>query len=341
MIYLTAADDVACRRVLDAAVAARQRDGEPPKLNRDQLAAIALTICEEYAQQDLRMTVRTLYYQFVSRGVLPSGDKHYKRVVSTLAKARLLGAFPMHYLIDSGRNVGLTDNDTDDTSVEGAERTVAGWVRNARYAINRARWYGQESWVSVWIEKEALAEVFRGVCEDLGVGLFPCKGYPSVTALHEWGKAAQSACDLYDDAKADRAVILYCGDHDPDGLQIPDSCLKNIHTMQRESVLGDFDIDLYRIALTTDQIDLYDPPPFPAKQTSARFKNYVATTGLTDAWELDALSPTVLRDLIEDHVGRYFDDDVYDENREFVEQQRDELERVLRVPGWIDSVFNR
>jgi hypothetical protein len=72
------------------------------------------------------------------------------------------------------------------------------------------------------------------------------------------------------------------------------------------------DFDFTRIALTMDQIDQYKPPPDPAKLTDSRADGYVAQYGY-QSWELDALQPKVLVDLLEEQIAEYRDQEIWDE----------------------------
>ncbi len=48
-------------------------------------------------------------------------------------------------------------------------------------------------------------------------------------------------------------------------------------------------------------------PPFPAKEKDNNFKEYYQTTGLTQAWELDALPPDKLSELFENAIAKFTD----------------------------------
>ena len=61
-----------------------------------------------------------------------------------------------------------------------------------------------------------------------------------------------------------------------------------------------------RIALNYDQVEEYNPPPNPAKITDSRASRYIEEFGRS-SWELDALEPTVMEQLIEDRVLYYKD----------------------------------
>lgn len=64
---------------------------------------------------------------------------------------------------------------------------------------------------------------------------------------------------------------------------------------------------LDRIALNMDQVEQYNPPPNPAKTTDSRYFSYISDYG-TESWELDALDPRVLTELINEHVATVTDE---------------------------------
>jgi len=61
--------------------------------------------------------------------------------------------------------------------------------------------------------------------------------------------------------------------------------------------------------------------------------------GTTDAWELDALDPTLLRSLIQQEVNKHFDEEVYEENQMLVEDLRSQMREKMRDPDWIASAM--
>ena len=125
-------------------------------------------------------------------------------------------------------------------------------------------------------------------------------------------------------------------------LQRSDQGLEWMDKEERENFEYDFadsfeylDVHVERVALNMNQIRQYNPPPFWAKTSDTRFKGYVREHGTTDAWELDALDPKVLRSLINQEVEKHFDRDVYDENQTLIENQRQEMRDKMRDPKWI------
>ena len=72
------------------------------KLKRSELITHAVSIAHDYAAQGLTLTLRQLYYQFVSRGLEISSQKAYNRLGAALAKARYDGLFPIDAIEDRG-----------------------------------------------------------------------------------------------------------------------------------------------------------------------------------------------------------------------------------------------
>lgn len=293
----------------------------------------ALVIAREYRREHrMVLTLRQMYYQFVARGLVPNGQKVYKRIGVALTAGRYSGAYPVEWLEDRGRTVHSGDVLRNSTNVEDALRSAANELRDAPDDwLGRSRWYAQPVHVSVWVEKEALLGVFDRPCNRLGVSYFACKGYPSVSALKSWLDQVEETSE-----HTERAVVLYFGDHDPDGFEIPRSAERNIEKLRYLSDRSDIDISFERCALNIDQVRKYNPPPFPAKPTSSRYRSYVEEHGIDDAWELDALNPNILRDLITENVDAQFDDEIWQTNEELVNERRaDMLERMEAV-----DVFN-
>lgn len=73
----------------------------------DVLAVIdkANVILREYAAQGYDLTLRQLYYQFVSRALIPNKDKEYKRLGSIVNDARLAGLIDWSHITDRTRNL--------------------------------------------------------------------------------------------------------------------------------------------------------------------------------------------------------------------------------------------
>lgn len=254
-----------------------------------------LDIISEYG--DLRLTVRQIYYRLVASQAIANVHSQYKGLSKNLVKARLDGRVPFEAIEDRTRAM---------VNGYGTERTPAshfrlGWdfLTKSPRTYTLPKWWGQPKRVQVWVEKEALASLFRQVTDAEGVDLFVCRGYPSLTFLHE---AAVELGRLQDDAREwDDLRIIYFGDFDPSGEDI------ERHVGERLGDLGAYPV-VKRIAINRRQIDEYDIPPAPAKGTDSRYRDFVDRHGVAWQVELDAIEPRTLQGLIREAIREHFDD---------------------------------
>jgi hypothetical protein len=114
------------------------------------------------------------------------------------------------------------------------------------------------------------------------------------------------------------AVILHLGDHDPSGVDMSRDIQDRMDLFEADNVTVE------RIALTIAQIKERKPPPNPAKLTDSRAKEYIKKFG-PKSWELDALDPRYIINLIETATGEYVDDEIWQASCEKEEKARDGL----------------
>lgn len=154
------------------------------------------SIGDTYQRQGLALTVRGMYYQLVSKKLLPSGQREYNRVKSTLAKARLKGDFPLDLLSDSSRRFHPGRSRRYDMDAVAGNLQASQWLpRLGEFFLEIDRWYRQEDLPLVLFEKEALSNVFGPTCDRLGVPWMAVKGYPSVSTLFELHEVMVASVD--------------------------------------------------------------------------------------------------------------------------------------------------
>jgi hypothetical protein len=247
-------------------------------------------IIAAYEQQGYKLTLRQLYYQFVSRDLIPNKQSEYKRLGSIINDARLAGLIDWNAIEDRTRNLKSNNH----------WNTPASIVRACAEQFLIDKWKTQPLRIEVWIEKDALAGVFDRICSQLDVAYFSCRGYTSQSEM--WG-AAQRHISFQRNGQ--KVVVLHFGDHDPSGIDM------SRDIQDRLNLFGAC-TDVRRMALTMAQVREYDPPPNPAKDTDARFAGYSEEFG-DESWELDALEPAVLSALVSDTVAELRDADAWTE----------------------------
>jgi hypothetical protein len=263
-------------------------------------------IIDEYAGLGFDLTLRQLYYQFVSRGLIANKDTEYKRLGSIINDARLAGLIDWDAITDRTRNLrSLSHWDTPGDIIYSAAKS---------YHIDR--WDSQEYRVEVWIEKDALVGVIEGVCNEFDVPYFSCRGY---TSQSEMWVAAQRLLRYIEAGQT--PMIFHLGDHDPSGKDMSRDITDRLELFTSE------DLEFSRLALNMDQVELYNPPPNPAKITDSRAQGYILEYG-DESWELDALEPTVIAGLIRNAITNVLDDGAWTEASEKEARGRSLLERA-------------
>lgn len=259
------------------------------------------------------LTLRGLHYRLVGLG-MTNTVLHYKAVVRAMTAARWASLVPFGTFSDHDREIvgKARYEETDvDNEIQEAKETIELYMR----AYYKNRWENQPNYIEVWIEKKALIGTFKPVCQQNGIILAPCKGYPSLTFLYE---AAQRLKIVEDAGK--EITILYFGDHDPSGDDIPRSLKEKL------GLMGVY-VDLDRIALNKNQVIEWNLPPAPVKQGDSRSQGW---DGLGQV-ELDAIEPRQLKELCEDAISNYFDDELFDELHDTEQTEGDQYRDELKV----------
>ncbi|EAC4029427.1 hypothetical protein K9J90_001858 [Listeria innocua] len=277
------------------------------RFRADSLALIEKVnqIIKEYHRQGYELTLRQVYYQLVANGIIENKERSYKNLGSLISNARLAGLIDWNAIVDRTR---FLRGFNYETSPENAIKRLS-----QRYGTDP--WAGQKNHVEVWVEKDALVDIVGQASNKLNVDYFSCRGYVSQSAMF------RSARRLADWQLAGKDItILHLGDHDPSGIDM---------SRDIEERLATFEIfpDVKRIALNMDQVDEYTPVPNPTKLSDSRAADYISQFGY-ESWELDALQPRVIDDLISEHINPLIDWGLMESVKEECEEERRQLETV-------------
>ena len=224
-------------------------------------------------------TLRQLFYQLVTAGVIEKTEAEYDTTGRRLGKMRRDGRIPFSWVTDSTRWMRKPQSYT---SIENAILETARCYR-------RNLWYDQPVACEIWCEKDTLTGTLYDVTAEFDVPLMVVKGFSSLTFLHS------AAEDIADAGKPTH--IYYLGDYDPSGISIA----ATVESTLREFA-GGAEIHFDRIAVTEAQIVAYKLPTRPTKKSDSRSKNFKG-----ESVEVDAIEPDVLRGLVRDRIEQHVD----------------------------------
>jgi hypothetical protein len=267
-------------------------------------------IISEFSGKGYSLTLRQLYYQFVARG-LPNNQSEYKRLGDLVSKGRWAGRIDWSAIEDRTRNLqGRTDGLSDPQSI----------IESAGYGYTEDLWGGgQDHYVEVWIEKEALVGVISSVCSDWRVPYFASRGYNSDSEAYAAARRFKGEI-----GRGIRPVIFYLGDHDPSGLQM------DADHFERLGQLSGYAIDFRRLALTKEQIEEYDLPPNLVKDTDSRSAGYEEEHG-DGCWELDALDPSIISGSVDQGIRSVIDLEQWEKGLAYEEAVQNKLREDMKA----------
>lgn len=265
------------------------------------------------------MTLRQLYYQFVSRGFIPNAVSEYKRLGRIITDARYGGLVSWTAIEDAGRNsYHFPENPTAEKVLDGIERK-----------LTIDPWANQDTYVEVWVEKQALESTIARPAGRLNTPYMACKGYLSASEAWRASLRFQRAI-----AKGKNPVLLHLGDHDPSGIDM---------TRDNGDRLAEFlggRIEVRRIALNMNQVEEYSPPPNPAKEDDSRYPRYKAEYG-DESWELDALRQNTIGDIITENLRSFINQEKWDADMAEQARRREPLAKLKALWPDVENLVMR
>jgi len=276
-------------------------------------------ILNEYAEQDIKLTNRQLYYQLVANGIIPNALEIYKRICVFLTDARYGGEIDWDAIEDRGRV----------PEIHAEWSNIKSLVSSALYSYRLPRWQDQDNYVELYCEKQALESVLKPIADKYHIFFGYNKGYSSASTMYDL--ANRLRCQI---EKGKYCIVLYLGDHDPSGIDM----VRDVRDRINEFLVGgDNEVEpnfkVQSIALTKEQINKYNPPPNPAKITDPRAKGYISIHGEV-SWELDALKPEILMKIASSGILEYIDLPKYEA---WIKRENEEKEALGRFG---DSLSN-
>jgi hypothetical protein len=247
------------------------------------------------------MTVRQVFYQATVQGLVEKAESGYAKVQNDLTLMRRAGEVPYQWLADNTRwqRKPRTFN-----GVEEALQSTAQFYR-------KALWADADDYVEICLEKDALAGVIYPISSLYDVPLVVARGYASLSLLHT---AAEYINDL------DVSTFIYhLGNYDPSGVNAGEKIEETLRELA-----PDADINFDRIAVTPEQIEEFELPTRPTKQSDTRSKSFGDISV-----ELDAVEPNQLRSIVEEAIERHLPKDKLEVLQAAEDSEREIIKKLV------------
>lgn len=313
-------------------------------------------VLEDYAAQGYSLTLRQLYYQLVSKNIIANKPEEYDKLGNLLTKGRMAGYVSFSAIEDRVR-VPRHTYEVDDIP------DAIGDVEKL-YRLDRQK--GQTNYIELWVEKDAISNILSRKTNYYHIRMMVNRGYSSTTAMFDAyerilsqlalgkfvnilyvGDHDPSGLHISEKDLFNRLFLML-------SVRPTNKVFEVINALPEEEIDALLDkyednelsrdeddyVDSSRcfmlerfkikpIALTWEQIKLYNPPINPVKIKDPRAAWYVKNYG-EYCWEVDALTPQVFHETIDKAILDLIDIEKFNV---VVEQEKKDKEELKLLPS--------
>jgi len=192
----------------------------------EQLQEFANQITLISDQIGFKISSRGWCYQLEGFGLI--NKSQFDRIETLINECRQIGLVPIDFTAEEeGRKFSGVEEPDPETPQEWIAKYVRA-VGNCEQYFTPDWWDGEEYYIQMLVEKIDLKTLFRPVCNTFHIPIATSKGWSSMLQRAEYARRFKEA-----EEHGLKCVLLYCGDHDPDGLRISQFILLNLVDLAR------------------------------------------------------------------------------------------------------------
>ncbi len=181
----------------------------------------------EKMQDEIGFKVSSRGWAYLLEGRRLINKNQFDRVTELINRCRRQGLLPINFVAEESsrqfQNVEIPDE-------VGIVKKFGQYLKIASNAPNLYTpdwWEGEEYYIQMVVEKIDLVTLFQPVCEEYHLCIANARGWSSMLQRAEYARRFAEA-----EAIGLKCVLLYFGDHDPDGLRISDFMKKNLEDLK-------------------------------------------------------------------------------------------------------------
>lgn len=273
------------------------------------------------------LTIRQIFYRLVAAYAFDKTEQAYERVLYYVNRGRRSRRIPFSRIRDDGirgEDPGNMPEEPDDP-----EAWLADFLKELQtdywlYGVSRST--GQPKRIELRAEASGMYGMVKEIGDRYGRETYTCGGADSVTARWE---AAQRISRQPETP----TVFLLIVDYDPPGEDIRDAFENDVRAFAAVDA-PEAEIEFVWVGIKPEQAgdDTPSQPPKPPKTKSAkaRLERWYAD-GHGDTYQVEALPPDRLREIIEEAIREHTDLDVL----------ADMNQRLVEAHEWLKGEFDQ
>jgi len=289
---------------------------------KGRLAEFAKELQEISAKIGFKISSRGWCYQLETEGLVTKAE--FDKVENIINRCRKTGILPIDFTAEEeGRQFSGVEEPNANTPIQDMKEWIEAAMKSEEY-YTPDWWEGEEYYIQMVVEKIDLKTLFEPVCRKYHIPIATAKGWSSMLQRAIYAKRFKEA-----ENKGLKPVLLYCGDHDPDGLRISDFIrsnledLKNIRWEDGEEGYNPDGLEIIRFGLDAAFIKKYKltwinnlitgsgkdlANPNHKNHHMAYVQEYIGKFGVRKC-EANAIvpMPVIARELVKDSIEEYLD----------------------------------
>ena len=208
-------------------------------------------------QIGFKVSARGWSYQLESERLI--NKDQFDKVESWINKCRRKGILPIDFTAEEeGRKFSGVEKPRISSPIQRMKDYLEATMNSHEYYTPNW-WDGEKYYIQMLVEKVDLKTLFLPICRKYHIPIATSKGWSSMLQRAEYARRFKEA-----ENKGLKCVLLYCGDHDPDGLRISETIQKNINDLKYikwddyESGYDPQDLFIHRFGLDADFIEKHN-----------------------------------------------------------------------------------
>ncbi len=300
-----------------------------------------------------KVSSRGWCYQLEVEGVITKAE--FDRIESLINKCRKRGILPIDFTAEEeGRKFSGVEHPTRNSPIQEMREWIEAAMRSETY-YTPDWWDGEEYYIQMVVEKIDLKTLFAPVCKKYHIPIATSKGWSSMLQRAIYAKRFKQA-----EENGLQPVLLYCGDHDPDGLRISEFIRKNLDDLKNvvwgngTSGYDPTSLEIVRFGLNYDFIEKHKLSWINNLITGSKkdlaseshknhnmpyVQEYLSEIGERKC-EANAIvpMPQIAKELVEGAIVEYLGDDAIDRFTERRQEVFDEVQAFREKTGLQDSL---
>lgn len=323
------------------------------KATEERLQEFAEKLTDLSDQIGFKVSARGWCYQLETERLINKDE--FDKVEKWINKCRKRGILPIDFTAEEeGRKFSGVEEPDDETPIQEMKSWIEASMQSEKY-YTPDWWDGEDCYIQMLVEKIDLKTLFTPVCEKYHIPIATSKGWSSMLQRAIYARRFKEAED-----QGLQPVLLYCGDHDPDGLRISEFIQKNLVDLENiawedgMSGYSPYGLKIVRFGLEADFIEKHNltwinnlitgsgknlASPSHKNYKMPYVQEYLGRFGAKKC-EANAIvpMPEIARALVEDSIIEFLGSDALDRFRRKRLAVKEELDEFRDRTGLTDAL---